>query len=166
MKTFFDVVKSLFVTTTKTGESLTYGLEELSPEIVHQLALHGLKQKVGDAAAIPRNTETGASATEGEKLEAMRRVWESLQAGDWSIRAPAGEGGNDGLLVRALCRIYPKSSVESIREKVAGMDKAKQAALRVSPKVAPVIAEIKAEDDARKARGVRVDTDALLADFE
>ena len=43
--------------------TLTMQLRDLSDAMVEQAALHGLKQKIVDAAALSRNPDTGRSAT-------------------------------------------------------------------------------------------------------
>ncbi len=162
MKTLFN--GTAFVTTTNGGENFVYGLAGIDAELITRLALHGLKQKVGDAAAIPRSTETGKSATETEKLEAMRAVYEMLREGEWSRRAEAGEGGSDGLLLSAICRTFPNKSREEHKAALAGKTKSEQSALLGWPKIQPALAEIRAER--AKASSKKVDVESLGADFE
>ena len=120
--------------------------DTLSYDIRHEAMMHGLKQKIGDAAAIGRNPETGRSATLADKRAAMRAVIERLQAGSWN--AERGEGGapSGGLLFAALVRMYAgKKTEEDIRAFLAGKDDKQKAALRKNPRVAAIIEEIKAE---------------------
>lgn len=44
-------------------------------------AVNGMKQKIADRAAIGRDPETGASATDEEKFAAMQETAERLQSG-------------------------------------------------------------------------------------
>lgn len=128
------------------GQELSITASGLLPEIRHEAIMHGLKQKIGDAAAIGRNPETGRSATLADKRAAMRAVIERLQAGSWN--AERGEGGapSGGLLFAALVRMYAgKKTEEGIREFLAGKDDKQKAALRKNPRVAEIIEEIKAE---------------------
>lgn len=128
------------------GQELTITASGLLPEIHHEAIMHGLKQKIGDAAAIGRNPETGRSATLADKRAAMRTVIERLQAGHWN--AERGEGGAPagGLLFAALVRLYAgKKSEEDIRAFLAGKSDKEKAALRKNPRVAAIIEEIKAE---------------------
>ena len=128
------------------GSELTIFADGLSPEIRHEAMMHGLKQKIGDAAAIGRNPETGRSATLSDKRAAMRAVVERLQAGAWN--AERGEGGAPagGLLFAALVRMYAgKKSDDDIRAFLAGKDDKQKAALRKNPRVAEIIEQIKAE---------------------
>jgi hypothetical protein len=149
------------VVVTEAGQ-INVVLDNLAPEIVRQLALHGLRQKVCDAAAIPRNTETGLSATPAEKFAAMKRVADALCAGEWGVQREAGSGGGTGsLLLRALGRLYPNTPTATLEAKIAGWGKKEQAAMRRNPKIAAVILEIQAVDASRTG----VDTDSMLADL-
>lgn len=146
----------------ETGEGdITIGLSDLSPAILEMAALHGLKQKICDAAAISRDPETGRSATTETKFRAMHAVYERIMAGEWN--AKRGEGTTTGgLLFRALCRLYPAKDADTLREFLAGKTKQEQAALRANPKVAAIIEEIKAES----ANVSEIDTDELLGELE
>ena len=128
------------------GQDLRIDAGKLTNDIRHEAIMHGLKQKIGDAAAIGRNPETVRSATLADKHAAMRTVIERLQAGSWN--AERGEGGapSGGLLFAALVRMYAgKKSEESIREFLATKSDKEKAALRKNPRVAEIIDEIKAE---------------------
>ena len=128
------------------GQDLRIDAGKLRNDIRHEAIMHGLKQKIGDAAAIGRNPETGRSATLADKRAAMRTVIERLQAGSWN--AERGEGGAPagGLLFAALVRMYDgKKSADAIRAFLAGKDVKQKAALRKNPRVAEIIEEIKAE---------------------
>lgn len=140
------------------GTSIDIRLADLTDDIKHQLMLHGLKQKVADAAAIPRDTETGRSASDEDKIAAMRAVAGRIVAGEWAARAGDGTAAPRGLLHKALERLYPNKSREAIAEFVAGLDKKAQSALRMDPRVAPIIAGLRAEG--AKTNGI--DTDELL----
>lgn len=140
------------------GETDVVNADELPAEILDYAMLHGLKQKLVDAAAISRDPETGRSVSVADKIAAIREVKGRLYAGEWNKRRESGEGsGNGGLLFRALCELYPNKAPESVREFIAGKSKEEQAALRSSPKIAAIIDRIRA----RKASDI--DTDAMLA---
>ena len=144
------------------GQGLSIHADQLTPEIRHEAIMHGLKQKIGDAAAIGRNPETGRSATLSDKHAAMRAVIERLQAGAWN--AERGEGGSPagGLLFAALVRMYAgKKSDDAIRAFLAGKDDKQKAALRKNPRVAEIIEEIKAERAADNADGEEPGADLL-----
>lgn len=58
----------------------------LNDDIIRQLTVHGLAQKLGDAAARMRNPDTGAAAPWDEKYRMVRRVADALLQGDWTLR--------------------------------------------------------------------------------
>lgn len=143
---------------TEAGD-IIIGLSNLSPAMIEHAALHGLKQKICDAAAISRDPETGRSATTETKFRAMHAVYARIMAGEWN--AKRGEGTTTGgLLFRALCLLYPTKDADQIREFLAGKSKQEQAALRANPKIAAIIDEIRAES----VDGV--DSDELLSELE
>jgi hypothetical protein len=61
-------------------EALTFTLDQFSPDIQEKLAMYGISQKLGDAAA-------GKDGQEA--VDAINKVAEGLIKGDWTIRAPA-----------------------------------------------------------------------------
>ena len=128
------------------GEVLVMNAGTLSNEITAAAIMHGLKQKLVDAAAIARNPETGRSATIEDKYEAVKVVYDRLLSGMWN--APRGEGGapTGGYLLQALCRLYPAKSVENLRAFLEGKTDKEKAALRKNPRVAEIIETIKAEN--------------------
>lgn len=139
------------------GEELVINATELSSEIRHYAMMHGLKQKIADAAALSRNPDTGRSATLADKREAMREVRDRLQAGLWNKTREGGTGGGTGgLLFRALCEYKPTTPPEQLRAWLAAKDKAEQAKLRKVPAIAAIIERMRA------AAGP-VDEDALFA---
>lgn len=156
-----DVVEGVLVLSFAGGQEIKLSPKELTAGIVEQAVLHGLKQKLVDAAAISRNPDTGMSATAEDKYQAVKRVYENLLAGSWSVRRAAGEGEKGGLLYRALVEMYPAKPAAEVKAFHDGLTKAQQAALRANPKVAAIIDGLRAKDDAGKGSGV--DADALLA---
>lgn len=147
------------------GERLTLTGADLSPEIRTQAMLHGLKQKLVDAAAISRNPETGRSATVEDKFRAVREVYTRLLSGEWNKTREGGSGSGGGLLLAALVKLYAGRKDEAtIKAYLSGLDEKQQAALRADPRIAPIIAEIKAARDAKRASSV--DVGELLAGLE
>ena len=142
------------------GEVLTLSASQISVAIAQQAMMHGLKQKLVDAAAISRNTETGRAASVADKFEAVKEVYDRLLSGEWNKRREGGASASGGLLFRALCRMYDgKKSADDIREFLEAKTDAEKAALRKNSKVAAIIEEIRAES----AKGGDVDADELLA---
>ena len=138
------------------GKQITVNAEALEADIVNRAVMHGLKQKLVDAAAISRNPDTGATASIEDKYNAVYEVYQRLLNGEWNKNREGGGGVSGGLLFRALCRLYAAKTPEAIREFLDGKTKAEQSALRANPKIAAIIDEIRAE------RVSGVDSDDLL----
>jgi len=144
------------------GDVIALAASELSPEVRHAAMMHGLKQKLGDAAAISRNPETGRSATVEDKMAAVHEVYQRLLAGQWNKTRESGEGGGaGGLLFKALCKIKADKTPAEIRAYLDGLTKEQQAAVRKVPAVAAAIEEIRAA----QAKDGGIDGEALLAGF-
>jgi hypothetical protein len=130
---------------------------DLTSAIQEQALLHGLKQKMVDAAAISRNPDTGRSATIDDKFNAMKEVHDRLHSGSWNKVRDGGSGTKGGLLFRALCMMYPDKTAEAIRAFLDKKTAAEKTALRNTKKIADIILTLK-DDEA----GDDVDTDAML----
>ena len=141
------------------GEEVVINVLDLPDHILADAIVHGLRQKVSDGAAIPRDVKTGLAAEPSEKFDAMADIAQSLAEGQWNRRATGG-GGESSLLVRALIEVTGKSR-DDCRAFMKAQSKEAQAALRASAAIAPVIARMKSESV--KASGV--DGDALLSAF-
>lgn len=144
-----------------TGDRISIRFEDLTPEIKHQLMVHGLKQKICDGAAIPRDTETGYAASNSDKIDAMQQIAHRLIMGQWNATREGSGGNTGGLLLKALCELYPNKTREQLADYLAGKTDKEKAALRASPKIAPIIDRIKAES----GKSAGIDADELLADL-
>lgn len=139
------------------GEALILARDALSDDIIARALWHGLKQKLVDAAAISRSSDTGRSATVDDKYLAVKAVFDRLLAGQWNAERGEGGTGAGGLLFRALCIMYATRSPEAIRTFLESKSKAEQAALRKNPRVAAIINKLRAEADDDS-----INTDELL----
>lgn len=128
------------------GQTLSIDATTLSGDIQAMATLHGLKQKLVDAAAISRNLDTGRSATIDDKYNAVREVYDRLLAGQWN---KTREGGSvkGGLLFRALCILYADKTPEAIRAFLEKKTAAEKTALRNTAKIADIILQFKADDN-------------------
>lgn len=145
------------------GQTLSLSAGQLTEEIRNAALMHGLKQKLVDAAAISRNPDTGRSATTEDKYSAVREVYDRLLSGQWNKQREGGSGGNSGgLLFRALSRLYAAKTPEQIREFLEAKSDAEKATLRKLPAVAAIIEQLKAESV--KTDGI--DGAALLAGLD
>lgn len=82
------------------GKSVTVNVENLTPDIIAKLALHGLTQKIADAAASAKKLaeDTGGNADDiaRERMDAARVA---LESGNWGTRV-AGAPVTDEVKVR------------------------------------------------------------------
>lgn len=125
------------------GQKLVATLDKLSPEMVTRLAVHGLSQKVGDAAS--------GFAKERDFLGAfgaMNAVWDNLQAGLWASRS----GGGTSDLVAAIAKLQ-KVSLEDAQAAVDKADEEQVKALKKHPAIKEAIAKIAAERAKEAAKG-------------
>ena len=144
------------------GETLRLHPESLNPEIQRMAMLHGLKQKLVDAAAISRDTATGRAATIVTKYEAVREIFDRITGAgggtpSWNKPRAGGAGGQGGLLARAIAR-YKSVTVEQAKAYLDRLTDAQKQALRVAPQIATIINELRAES----AKPAGIDADALL----
>lgn len=144
------------------GETLRLHPETLAPEIQRAALLHGLKQKLVDAAAISRDTTTGRAATIVTKFNAVKEIFDRItgasgEAPSWNRPRAGGAGGQGGLLARAIAR-YKNVEVSAAKAYLDRLTDAQKQALRVAPQIATIINELRAES----AKPAGIDADALL----
>lgn len=136
------------------GKTLELNAKDLPKPIRDYAILHGLKQKLVDAAAIARDTETGKPASIDDKYEEVKRVLNRLLMGSWNSVREGGQASG-GLLLTALCEIFPTKSREQLKATLDTKTLPEKNALRTNPKVAVII-------DKLRAKSTNVDSDALL----
>ena len=147
------------------GEQRSFTLSREHP-LYDNFAAHGVAKKLRDQIGSLKDTAAAVGAV--DKLLA------AFERGEWNAeRNATGEGAPQvGVLAQALSRLYGTSHEKS-QEYVAKLDKKQQADLRATPKVAAVIADIKAEQEARRAakakaagKDVGAGAESLLDEFE
>ena len=144
------------------GETLTMRGDTLNNDVQQYAMMHGLKQKLVDAAAISRNPETGRAATVDDKYQAVKAVFDRLLGGQWNATREGG-GATGGLLAQALTRMYAgRKTAEDIKAFLAEKSDAEKTALRKNPRVAQIIEDIRAE----QGKAADIDTDELLGALE
>ena len=148
------------------GETLRVHPETLNPEIRRAALLHGLKQKLVDAAAISRDTTTGRAATIVTKFDAVKEIFDRItgaggEAPSWNKPRAGGAGGQGGLLARAIAR-YKGVEVAAAKAYLERLTDAQKQALRVDPRIATIINELRMES----AKPAGIDTDALLGGLD
>lgn len=132
----------------------TIDVGKLSAEIMAKLAMHGLHQKIADAAA--------GSTTQAEAEASMQKAADALLAGEWSSRV-AGDGASaETLVARSVVRSAVKAKFGAKSPewaKFTGLSDAEQAAkldewfaANADAFQPAVDAEIKRRADAAKAK--------------
>ena len=155
-----DIFGSVLTITFSNGSAIEVDVATLPPAMQLQAALHGMKQKLVDAAAIGRNTDTGRSATITDKFEAVQEVYTRVVVdGQWNKTRSEGGGakGSKTFLCEALMELYKKDRAVIttwIKEKT----KEELAALRANSKVSDIIRRLEAE----KSLATGVDADEML----
>lgn len=126
---------------TADGHTVADAVEVVGPEtIAGRAMIHGLTQKVGDAAAL--GIENGRRPTWEMKSAAMQEVIESLYAGEWNQKRSGST-----LLYTALQRLAGRGSKKAAEYVAAfvGLDDTAKKMLMQSKTVMDEINEIRAE---------------------
>ena len=106
------------------------------PETLHNmLALHGLKQKIGDAASGFSKTNDYSGG-----FSAMQAVVDNLMSGLWNAKGGTGTGD----LVQAIANLK-KIDIEEAQALIDGLDDEQLKAVQGKPAVKAEILRIKAE---------------------
>lgn len=156
------IIDNTLALTFANGETLTMRGDALTSDVQQYALMHGLKQKLVDAAAISRNPETGRPATVEDKYQAVKAVYDRLLAGAWNATREGG-GATGGLLLQALVRMYAgRKTVDELRAFLADKTDAEKTALRKNPRVAQIIEDIRVET----GKAANIDTDEMLGELE
>lgn len=117
---------------------------------------HGIGQKVGDAAAKDAGTPVK------EKYEALIKMRDQIVGvdGQWSVR---GEGGDDGLVIRAVARATGTTD-EQATAAWAEWDEDTRKAMKSDGDVVKAMAKIRAEDAERRAKAAPEEVKKTAAD--
>ena len=96
-------------TVSRAGHDVEFDLTKLNAETIAQLVLHGLTQKVGDAAA---------GKAGDEALAAMQKVMDQLHEGSWTMRRSGGGSGRNALdrMMISKARGMLKSHVDGYKD--------------------------------------------------
>lgn len=128
------------------GRSVSVETAELSEDMITNLVVHGILQKVGDSYA-------GAKTVE-EAFEKCSALVERLLAGDWKTVRASGGKRRQTILLRALVRASGEDE-DSCATVLDGMDDDDKKGLKDNPAIAAAIAAIQAEDAAAKAASLQ-----------
>lgn len=131
------------ITFTVAGQTLAFDMAKVDESIRQRAMVHGLIQRISDAAAMSRDPATGQPATPEAKFAAMRVLVDHYESGTSEWRVAKGESGpRSGNLLAALMKAYPAKSMVELAEWLNGKSKVEKAQLRVSPKIVAILAEM------------------------
>jgi len=137
----FDAGSILF-TFTNTGNEFEAKLDELSPDIIKALTLHGLNVKLGDGANVPGNNDPE---------ETMKKIWDNLRDGVFSNRTANGGEKKPTILAEAFQRATERDMAE-ILERLNTMSVEALKELKSHAQIKSAIKTIKAERAAAEAK--------------
>lgn len=126
-------------------DSLRLSLDDIHPDVVRYAALHGLKQRVCDAAALDCDPETGRRPTAEDKYLEMQRIVEHLTSGTDQWRLHGEARPRLSLLLRCLIEQFPSKSREALEEYVKSLDAKQKRALLASEPLAAIAARLRRE---------------------
>ena len=157
-----DIFNTTVTVTFANGQDLAVDVSTLTPEIQQQAMLHGIKQKLVDAGALSRNTETDKPASVEDKYKSVEEVHGRLLAGVWhkerTKKADETVASKD-LLARALMQMTGKDRAY-VDDYLSAKTKEQRAALKKNPRVVSIVAELSA---ATVSNGIN--TDELLGEL-
>ena len=113
------------------GVAVELGLDELKPDIVTRLALHGLSQKLGDAAASFSKEDNFHGA-----FGAMQQTADNLLQGSWASRS-----GGTSDLAQAIAELQDVE-IEEAEAAIARMDEETLKEFKNHPEIKLKLAEI------------------------
>lgn len=141
--------------------TLRITLAQLSGAVRDRALMHGLVQRVSDAAAKSRDSASGKPAAASEKYAAMKELVDHYMSGSesWTLGRET-EGQNVQLLVECLSEVYPERNQEQLREWLKKRSAADRKALLLSEKIKPIADRITSE------KLKHIDAEDLLSDLE
>lgn len=145
-----DIADDIIVFNVAGETPLPLHLGQMSDDIKTRAMVHGIVQKVSDAAA--------GSMTPAEKRAAMDAVVYRLNSGEWNKRSGDGTSQPSGLIARAVAEFSGKP-LSTVQTFLGAKTRSEVLALRKVPEIATIMDRLRAETPAAKA----VDTSELLA---
>lgn len=155
---------NLVLTWTAEGEeTLVLNMEKVSSGNQTYAALHGMKQRVTDAAALDR----GASVA--EKFAEMRALVGHYESGDVPWNRPGGGGGgfrlDEGLVVACVASVLFGGDVEKANAAIDNIARKRDVSRAEAIKAFYNTADVKPEYASRAAkRSAKVDAAGLVAE--
>lgn len=149
MKKSYDVETGSFTLALLDGQTIAGTLDKLTPAVIRQAALHGINQKIGDAAA-------SSGGDQDKAYEQMMAVFERLQSGEWAKPSEKGEGARPTMVIEAVMRVLTAAGKAPVLADVQarysgeGGEEKRKAAL-TNPQVKAQYEALKAEAAQKRA---------------
>ncbi len=141
------------------GQTVTLDMARVSQTLLERAIVHGLKQRISDAAAIPCDAATGLPASPEEKFAAIAALVEHYNSGsiEWNRARAVGDGiPRTGNTLQAFANVYWEGDVVKAKEKMEAFAVKRQieyaAALKIwagANKIVDEIARMKAAAPAK-----------------
>lgn len=145
------------VWTKSDGKSVTLHVERASEPMRKYAVFHGFKQRGSDVMAIAKNRDTGLSATEDEKFEALTGIVAHIESGSESWDRPRAAGAPAVAADRKLLAETVAKGGFKLAVELDGLTIEQVRALLARPEFKAIADEIRA------AQVAHINTDALLA---
>jgi len=113
-------------------------MDLMNPTLIDRAAVHGLKQRISDAAALPCNPRTGLPATPKEKFAAIVALVGHYNSGtsEWNrARAEGGGISRTGGTLQAFANVYWEGDVVTAKEKLEAFAVKRQIEYAVAVKI-------------------------------
>ncbi|NNW55460.1 MULTISPECIES: hypothetical protein [unclassified Roseobacter] len=155
------------------GSSVTVKVSALTEELIARLVLHGLRQKVADAAASAKKLSEADDETRDKMTIAgdlMSKVATTLERGEWGVERGAG-GSADPLdrfrlaIVRDQMKRPGNEDVKKAYDAIASDDQAKRRAFLMdiagknAEAIDPAAQSLYEQDQKRKAEAAKISID-------
>lgn len=150
MKKDYDVETGVATLAFTDGQVIEIKLDALKPKLIRQAALHGILQKIGDAAA-------GKGSNPEEAYEACMGVFERLQGGEWQKPSEKGEGARPSMVIEAVMQVLSAAGKNPVLADVQarytgeGAEEKRKAAL-TNPQVKAAYEKLKADAAVARAQ--------------
>lgn len=140
----------------------TFDLSKVSPAMLIHLALHGAKQKIADSYAGAKESGTNPLAYAKEAVrDTIAQLYSTEHGGKdtWSVGRTGSGAPRTTFLVQAFAEASGQS-IEAAQEVVGALSDEEKTALGKKPKIAAIVARLKAEAAVRKAEELAKKADA------
>lgn len=143
------------------NEIMTLDMNTLSEAVRDRAAVHGMIQRISDAAAMSKFDKEGVMSTPLDKALRMKKLIEHYESGteEWSLKTGGG-GSQDGLLLQVLTIARPNDERGKLVAFVGKLKPIERTKLLNSDRLRPIADRIRAE----MSKGI--DADAMLAELD